>query len=311
MMKKRLLIFLVLACFLLCGCGKNSAVRRVEEKIAAIGYVTVDSEAAIEEAEAALNALSLKQREKVENASILTAARETWRNAVAEKEEQERQARLQTLRQQLIGTWNFTQDVTDLYAQTLDKVMTSMMGPSDMHFTDYVDTISAEGSLTLLQNGTYKIGFDKAQQERFVDSLMTPLTKYYNEMMRAVAKELLMMEGVYVEDARSDEAWIAATGMSFDALMAADMGMSEDGYMDYLMQMLRGMLLDMLGQNPDKMGNYQVEEGRLLISGSLEEPVDEGRFVSFSLDGDRLTFTGFTNVSEFGNRYPFIMSRMK
>ena len=104
-MKKRLVLALVMMCLILSGCGKSNAVRNAEEKIAAIGTVTADSGAAIADAEAAMDALSAKEREKVENAAELPVARDAWKKAIAEREERERQTRLETLRRELLGSW--------------------------------------------------------------------------------------------------------------------------------------------------------------------------------------------------------------
>ncbi len=76
-MKKFIVLFLALAmCLSLCACGKSKAVANVEELIEAIGEVTIDSESAIAAAEEAYSALPEKEKDKVNNYAVLTAARE-------------------------------------------------------------------------------------------------------------------------------------------------------------------------------------------------------------------------------------------
>ena len=233
-MKKRLVLALVMMCLILSGCGKSNAVRNAEEKIAAIGTVTADSGAAIADAEAAMDALSAKEREKVENAAELPAARDAWKKAIAEREERERQTRLETLRRELLGSWEFTQEVTDEYAELIDRMIGSMMGFTEIHFSDYVDRIAATGSFTLLGNGTYKIGFTAAQRETFLDSIVTPIKRYYADIMRDLIAQELAFSGIVIDDIHSDEAWVSATGMDFNSLVEADLGMSLDAYIDYI-----------------------------------------------------------------------------
>ena len=227
-MKKRLVLALVMMCLILSGCGKSNAVRNAEEKIAAIGTVTADSGAAIADAEAAMDALSAKEREKVENAAELPAARDAWKKAIAEREERERQTRLETLRRELLGSWEFTQEVTDEYAELIDRMIGSMMGFTEIHFSDYVDRIAATGSFTLLGNGTYKIGFTAAQRETFLDSIVTPIKRYYADIMRDLIAQELAFSGIVIDDIHSDEAWVSATGMDFNshlrAIAARDFG---------------------------------------------------------------------------------------
>ena len=55
-----------------------TAVTAVENKIAAIGEVTIDSKAAIEDAEAAYNALTEDQKQLVSNKDVLDAARASY-----------------------------------------------------------------------------------------------------------------------------------------------------------------------------------------------------------------------------------------
>ncbi len=78
-MKKRLIIFVLLLsiCMSITAC-KSKEVEAVEQLISEIGTVTLQSENAIVKAENAFNALSKEDREKVENADVLTEARSTY-----------------------------------------------------------------------------------------------------------------------------------------------------------------------------------------------------------------------------------------
>lgn len=70
------MLMALVMCLSLCACGKSEAVKNAESLIDAIGEVTVDSEAAVAAAEEAYNALTEKEKAKVENTSTLEAARD-------------------------------------------------------------------------------------------------------------------------------------------------------------------------------------------------------------------------------------------
>ncbi len=75
-MKKILLWVLAAAMMLsLAACGKSEAAKAVDDQIAAIGEVTLESEGAISEAEAAVDALADEDREQLDNVDKLEQAR--------------------------------------------------------------------------------------------------------------------------------------------------------------------------------------------------------------------------------------------
>ena len=85
-MKKRHILILVLAAsLLLCACGKSEAATAVDEQIAAIGEVTLESETAIAAAEAAVESLEEKDRNSLDNRNLLQTAREEYDRLVEEQ----------------------------------------------------------------------------------------------------------------------------------------------------------------------------------------------------------------------------------
>ncbi len=87
---KKLKIVAVVICILglLSGCGKSEAAVVVDEKIKAIGSVSLDSEASITDAEQAYNALSEDEKKQVEGYETLTKAKDDYNKAVEEHEKQ-------------------------------------------------------------------------------------------------------------------------------------------------------------------------------------------------------------------------------
>lgn len=309
-MKKTFVVMLALLCLLLCGCGFGRDVRRAEEKIASIGIVTAESGPVIEEAEAAMNALSRKERERVKNAADLTRAKEDLRRAIEEKEERERQERHEALRRSLIGKWEYNQDVTGEYCLLLDRMMESVLGYGDLHMADYVDRIALRQTFSLLENGTYRIGTDEAQREAFLNSFMDPLGRYYFDLLREIIASELAAQGIVLEDPWSDESWVNATGMPFETLLANELGMDFNAYLQYILQMLRDSLGQLIQEAGEELGNYDVEEGKLLLSDALEKPVSPDVFVSCTLESGRLTLTGYSNVAIFGSAFPIELEKV-
>lgn len=85
---KRTVALAILAALLLtlCACGK---VRQAEEAIDAIGAVTAESGAQIEAAEAAVEALNDKQRDKLPNLTVLEEAQTEYETVLEEQAETE------------------------------------------------------------------------------------------------------------------------------------------------------------------------------------------------------------------------------
>lgn len=99
-MKKILSLLLVLVLVLgLCACGKSEAAQAVDDMIAAIGTVTLESEVKIAAAESAWAALTDEQKEELENYALLTAARASLDTLIAEKEAAEEAARIEQVKQ--------------------------------------------------------------------------------------------------------------------------------------------------------------------------------------------------------------------
>ena len=77
-MKKAISLFLALVmCLSLCACGKSKEVKAVEEMIAAIGEVSLESKDAITAAEEAFRALTSEEKEQVGNYFVLAESKDT------------------------------------------------------------------------------------------------------------------------------------------------------------------------------------------------------------------------------------------
>ena len=73
----------------LAACGKSEEAQAVDDQIAAIGTVSLDSEDAIAAAEDALSGLSEEDRKQVENQAVLEEARTTYEDLVKQSQADE------------------------------------------------------------------------------------------------------------------------------------------------------------------------------------------------------------------------------
>lgn len=95
-MKKIIALMLCAVVLLsLCACGKSKEAQNVDDLILAIGEVSIDSAEKIAVAEEAYNALSDKDKSKVENFSVLNDAIISLRRAQFDKEYVDLVSRLQ------------------------------------------------------------------------------------------------------------------------------------------------------------------------------------------------------------------------
>ena len=262
-MKK--IIALVMVCMMalaLFGCGKSTAVKETERLIDGIGEVTVDSEEAIEAAEAAYEALSEKDREQVSNYAALTDARQALEAA-----------QLEALRQSVVGTWQTKLDVTDAMVEELDAQFTGI----DISFGDYLKQFDFVMVLELKEDGAYALKPDPAGMEPSMQNLREAMEPFIRDYLRAYMASALEESGIE-GDFSTLEGLEAAIGMDLDSAVKQSLGMSISDYVDTLMD---EMDMDTLFADTVDEGTYTVEPGKLQFS-------DESEPTDFTLEGDTL-----------------------
>lgn len=141
--------------FCLSGCGKSEQAQQVDDLIAAIGEVTLDSKAAIEQAEAGMESLSESDRKALENMLV-------YENALAEYQE----LVVQSVESQIaeIGTVTFEsesaiQTARDAYEDCPEELRSQVSNYNvledaektldNMRVQNVIDLIDAIGEVTL------------------------------------------------------------------------------------------------------------------------------------------------------------------
>ena len=107
------LIFLLVLCLSLCACGQSEAAKAVDEQIAAIGEVTLESDALISAAEQAVSALEEKDQKQLKNVADLENARSTYDTLVFE-------ANVAEVEEAIVGIGTVTLESGDVIAAARD-----------------------------------------------------------------------------------------------------------------------------------------------------------------------------------------------
>lgn len=202
-MKKVIAIFLTIfmLCLSLCSCGKSKAVKNVEDLIGSIGAVSADSEAAVAAAEKAYSELTEKEKETVENATVLTEAKKTLEIALQEK-------RLEELYDAISGEWVNVYDM-DHYLFNRDGSGTHEGKEIEYTVDPEAQTMSiTEGVSAVTQN--FKMDLEKKTPRLIPENAAV----YYVEAQNydTVAQEIRQE---YTEILTSYEYWSNTQGLNY------------------------------------------------------------------------------------------------
>ncbi len=110
-------VMLLLAMFI-CGCGKSSAAKQVDELILKIGTVTNESGDKIQEAEKKYDALTENQKDEVENYAVLKEAREDFNNINIQAQIEEK---IDELSKKDVRKQSDIEELEDLYSKLSDE----------------------------------------------------------------------------------------------------------------------------------------------------------------------------------------------
>lgn len=163
-MKKALILLMGLILVLSLGtCGKSDAAQAVDEKIAAIGEVTLDSEALISDAELSLAALTQEEKEQLENRDILTQARAEYERLVLASQAAEIDAAIEAIGTVTLDSAEDISAARELYESSSSDVQAMVRRLADLQWAEIElsnlrveevnSLINAIGSVTLNSGG--------------------------------------------------------------------------------------------------------------------------------------------------------------
>lgn len=343
-MKRSKSIIAIVLClvmvFALAGCGKSKNVKSAEALIGKIGAVTVDSAEAVAAAESAFAALTEEEKSDVENAAILTEAREKLdilvteelideigevtaesesavvaaENAFAALPEQSRNsvansAVLTEARAALdaalaskaiLGTWLAESEQIDTLVATID----SSLGESTLSFADYLDSFPVPILFEAKEDGTYTLSCDRDRLGETFVKLREATVRFYDDFFLMTLREAFAEQGITVQTWEEVESFLNA---SKDDIFQNSMGMSLSEFVDSLLgdEMMDG-LVDPLTQE----GQFSVEDGKIFFSESVDEEPGQHSYQEIELNGDTLTFTDHVGDDFFSDlEYPIVFQR--
>lgn len=178
----------IITCMLLSACGKSEAVKQTEELINSIGEVSLESEEAIIEAETAYNDLSDQEKEKVENNSLLTSAREKVDLLIKETEPFHEFSKDMTYKEVVEFFNDNIRERDEDYIETENiNILEGIPGFYDVYFNDgivsdvhfWVDYRDSEGSLELddMASSTianyYDEKYGESQEQWYVQDIVS------------------------------------------------------------------------------------------------------------------------------------------
>ncbi len=101
--QRALAFFLMLSlCAFFCGCGKSEAAQAVDDQIAAIGEITLESEQKIVDAESAVELLPEKEKKQLENLDQLNQMRKDYEELVKKAEQEKIAAEQEKLHAEIL-----------------------------------------------------------------------------------------------------------------------------------------------------------------------------------------------------------------
>lgn len=154
---------LILA-LMLSGCGQSEAAKAVDDQIAAIGEVTLDSEAAITAAEQAVEGLEEADRESLKNMQMLSDARATYETLVVEEQASQVEEAISAIGEATLDSAGMIADARSMYdgstaevqaaVSNLDALTTAESQLAELQAAQVVELIDAIGDVTLEKAGS-------------------------------------------------------------------------------------------------------------------------------------------------------------
>ena len=272
-----LMLFSLTAC-------KSSAVKNVESMIAALGEITVDSQPAVEAAEAAYAALSDSDKGQVENAQTLTEARTALDKALKE-------ARLKAI----LGTWDLVADATDNMASE----MAAQLEIDAEELKAAIGSFTFKGTLDLKEDGTYRMTFDA---QSFGES-MTTLFNNIKPIMRDVMIKMLSKQLLDKEDGTAEE---------LDEILGSVLGMSLDALIDVSLSMINTEDFANSLSDAERTGKFIIDPDKdvLYFSESLDSEPDTANGDLFTLGDGIMEITDHFGVGFFDQFYPVKLTKV-
>ena len=265
-----------------------------EKMIDAIGEVTAESEELIAKAEAAFAALTDEQKSAVSNVGVLTEAREKLEAALEA-------ARLEALRQELVGVWLHELEMGPTMSSAIEASLAQNYGGYGLKFSDYLDGYVMGMKLSLNDDGTYLLEADPDVMREENEKLGKAIVDYLSDLAVITLGEEIVNQGL-AETAPTDWDGISALiGKSEDDFFTQTFGMSREELGSYYGNIMGE---SMSSEESKENGSWQVREGQLLLDDTGGNEFSDDHAINYILEGGVMTWTDGTMPLADPMEYP-------
>ncbi len=285
-------------------------IRAVEDAIADLGTITVDSKAALDAIEAALSDLPQAEQALLRDSPLLTKARTAYEEAV-------RAAELQAKREALLGSWYWDQDVTDIFLASMENELKNSpdMAGLTVDAGKYFDECFIRATMELREDGTYRLFCDEADVRGTVAAIKPGIVAMVRDVLvQALAKQLAQI-GVSDDlstPEKMEEFLVKSLGKSLDEVVRDSLGMDLEDYIDKLLEEALGDSLQSSLQAANQEGIFAVDfdEGKLYLSDDGGSEINPESCELFRLGDGTLEIVGHVGKGQFEGMYPISMTRL-
>lgn len=281
-------------------------VKAVEDAIAGLGAITVDSKAALDAIETALAALPEAEQALLRGSPLLTEAKAAYEEAV-------RAAELQAKREALLGVWTWDQDVTDLFLSSMESELAAApeMAGLAIDAGKYFDECFIRATLELREDNTYRLFCDEADVRDTIQAIKPGIVAMVRDMLIQALGQQLAAQGV-PGDLSTLEGLEKALGMSLDQVIRVSVGKGLDEYIDELLEEAMGESLYDSLQAANQEGIFAVDfdEGKLYLSDDGGSEINPESCELFRLGEGTLEIVGHVGKGQFEGMYPVSMTRL-
>ena len=271
-----------------------------EKLIDAIGEVTAESEDLIAKAEAAFAALTDEQKSAVANAGVLTEAREKLEAALEA-------ARLEALRQQLVGVWMHKVEMGPTITSVIEASLAQNYSGFGLKFSDYLDSYVMGMKLSLNDDGTYLLEADTDVMQEENEKLGKAIVEYLSACGLASMGEYCVENGLAETAPTTWDEVDEVLSLSEEVFFVRIYGKSKENLASYY----SGIMADSLTSEESKEnGSWQVEEGRLLLDDTGGNDFSDESAINYVLEGGVMTWTDGTMPLADPMEYPAVFDKI-
>lgn len=206
---------------------------------------------------------------------------------------------------EILGTYETTIDMTDLIVIPFDGG--AGVTGTDLSLANYMEAFSFIMVSEFNEDGTYRQYKDTASLETAMDNLKDALLRFTDDLLLYSLTEQFASYGY---DIKSREAVEEMLDMEWDSIFSYIYGIDLEEFVGELTDVLSEELLN----ETDRLlqeGKYKAEDGKLYLSTSIDEEIDESAYKTYEIDGDAVSITGGVNIEENEYlSYPFTMTKV-